>query len=214
MRSWQVAWVLPIVVVGGCARGGTDAGPASSVEGATVVSAAAVAPAETVSTTSAPVAVPSIVEWLESQRRAGRKETLVDADWSTEEAVIVTAFTQTPELQGDLVVAFADGRTAEMPPTIRSLLPDPPKGAPILLMSRLGGDPLVVHVADDGRTVVASRVDPVTLTWTTVAGLARSRRVSGFTCTRPATMPCSSTGATRSTVLIGSGARSWHRTAR
>ena len=26
MRSWQVAWVLPVVVMGGCARGGTDAG--------------------------------------------------------------------------------------------------------------------------------------------------------------------------------------------
>ena len=193
MRSWRFPWRFPwwlpiAALVAACASdvSGPDttngvtaaSGPPSSVATTSVLP-------EGPDTTTAPIEdAATIVGWLSQQRASGLDQTILEPNWSTEDAVIVTAYTRSPSLRGDLVVALQDGRIAPLPLSMQDLLPETPTQAPNVRLSHLDGSPLLVMVADDGRTVVASRLDPDLLTWTDLEGitpLAAGERLDLYT---------------------------------
>jgi hypothetical protein len=187
-RSSVPWWLLVSMLVLSCANPPADTATTTTAQGSIPVTTPAIADPTSTTTTSttatsttatsttattvAPDVAGTIVEWLTDQRAKGLDQVIVPSGWSTREAIVVTAFTTTPRPRGDLVVALADGRVATLPTTMQAVLPPDADRLPQLQLTRLAGDPLLVLVADDGVTVVASQLDPDTLTWTDLTGLS------------------------------------------
>lgn len=173
MSTWRVGALLPLLLLASCAAAPAATAPSVDTTQPASVTTSSTAPASTSTSTAPPTTTTAgtdpgtpVSAWLDARRADGLDQVLMRSYWSTLDAVLVTAFTTTPSLQGDVVLAIADGRTVPLPPEIRSLLPSPPTEAPDLRVTALDGDPLVVLVAADRTTVVAARLDPDSLTWT------------------------------------------------
>jgi hypothetical protein len=176
MRPQLLRWPVLALVMAACAVNDDAVVETSRASDPTVASTTTSPPGSstttsTTTTTTTTAAPATIVDWLEQERELGFNQVILAPSWGTGDPVIVTAYTQTPRIEGDLAIALGDGRVAPLPESITSQFPTEARSAPNLRLSRLNESPLVVYIDDDGRTVTASRLDPETLRWTDIEGL-------------------------------------------
>ncbi len=179
------AAALLVAATAACASpGASGASGAPGASGAIVSTApSSMAPSSTApsstagatnTTTSEPTPERSVAGWLSVQRTSGFGQVVLDPTWASLPATLITAYTTSPRIDGEIAIALADGRVATLPDSIAGALADPPTGQPNMQLTGLGGDPLLVYVAPGG-TIMASRLDPATLTWSDVEGLSPLR---------------------------------------